>query len=275
LSPTLEVVVFTDGAAKGNPGPGGWGAVIRVARAAVRELGGCGGHTTNNRMEMTAALEALAWLRGSRNHEPLDIAIVTDSTYLIRGVTQWMASWRRRGWKTAEGLDVANRDLWEALAAAIADVKSEGRKLGWHHVRGHRGIPGNERADAIATGFAAGTAVALYNGPYSSYGIDLDSTAVRQASTPASRRVSAASGKSPRTSRTPPANSGSVSTNAGVTYLSVVDGVPARHSTWPECEQRVKGCSGARFKKAKTNADQEAILAKWGFSMKDLASSAS
>lgn len=253
MSDSLEVVVFTDGAAKGNPGPGGWGAVICVARAAVCELGAFGGHTTNNRMEMTAALEALAWLRGSGQSHALDVVIVTDSTYLIRGVTQWMASWKRRGWKTTEGTDVANRDLWEALGGALAQT-AEGRcKVQWRHVRGHAGIPGNERADAIASGFAAGTAVVLYEGPRAAYGIDLDAAGGR-------RRVTAES----------TAGGKVVSKKARYTYLSVVDGVPARHLNWPDCERRVKGRSGARFKKAAGAADEKTILAEWGFALEDL-----
>ncbi len=260
MSGPLEVVVFTDGAAKGNPGPGGWGAVIRIARAAVRELGGFGGHTTNNRMEMTAALQALNWLGSGAGGEALDVAILTDSTYLIRGVTQWMASWKRRGWKTADGSDVANRDLWEALAQALGHTALAGPKVQWRYVRGHVGIAGNERADAIASGFAAGTAVVLYEGPCASYVIDLDATTGEEPVTSSSRRKSSE-------------RSGAASKKAAYSYLSVVDGVPARHRDWAACERRVKGRSAARFKKARDSADEEAILADWGFALEDVAGS--
>jgi len=254
LSDRLEVVVFTDGAAKGNPGPGGWGAVICVDRAAVRELGASGGHTTNNRMEMTAALQALSWLRGSGASQPLAVSILTDSTYLIRGVTEWMASWKRRGWKTAEGQDVANRDLWENLAEAIAELKAVGSTVKWRYVRGHTGIAGNERADVIATTFASAIAPKLYEGPFESYGIEVDPDVAARVSQPARKGTRAAAAAPKKT----------------VTYLSVVDGIPARHATWAECERRVKGRSNARFKKAASVADEEAILAEWGFTPADL-----
>src|SRR5690606_17823749 len=138
------------------------------------------------------------------------VVIHTDSTYLIKGVTSWTKSWKRRGWKTADGGEVANRDLWEALESAVASCG----RVEWQYVRGHVGIPGNERADAIATAFAAGRRVDLYEGPYAGYGHDLDA-------------VGAAS--------VPPAKDASSSRKSAYSYLSVVDGVPARHTTWPEC----------------------------------------
>src|SRR6185295_1095683 len=96
------IVVFTDGAAKGNPGPGGWAAVIVTPDGSVRELGGGSPHTTNNRMELTGPIEALAHLKGT----PGDVAVYTDSTYVIRGISEWIPGWQRRGWKTTEGKDV-------------------------------------------------------------------------------------------------------------------------------------------------------------------------
>jgi len=245
VTEAIEVSAFTDGAAKGNPGPGGWGAVLRVARATVRELGGSGGYTTNNRMELTAALRSLQWIGQAAGSCDARVLILTDSTYLIRGVTAWTKAWKRRGWKTADGGDVANRDLWEALEAAVAACG----KVDWRYVRGHVGIAGNERADAIATGFASGKHVDLYEGPYAEYGHDLDAI--------------------PQAGAAPAAKDKSTGKKV-YSYLSVVDGVPARHSSWPDCERRVKGRSGARFKKAATAAEEEATLAEWGFSLQDL-----
>src|SRR5215471_5602787 len=106
-----EFVVFTDGAAKGNPGPGGWGVVIVTLDARVRELGGGAPHTTNNRMELTGPIEALLYLKPTAG----PVAIYTDSTYVIRGIREWIPAWERRGWKTVEGKDVLNRELWERL----------------------------------------------------------------------------------------------------------------------------------------------------------------
>lgn len=258
MSEPVQVLVFTDGAAKGNPGPGGWGAVVRVGRATVCELGGAGGHTTNNRMEMTGALEALRWLGRSAVAASVEVSVLTDSTYLIRGVTQWMPAWKKKGWKTASGSDVANRDLWEALGVALAEATAAGATMRWRYVRGHVGIAGNERADAIASGYASGARVSLYQGPYAGYGVDLD--------TVGSEASSAASSASP--------GAGKTTGKRPYSYLSVVDGVAVRHTNWPACERRVKGRSGARFKKAASAADEAAILAGWGFSIEDVSGSA-
>ncbi|MES1253980.1 MAG: ribonuclease HI, partial [Acidobacteriota bacterium] len=141
------IIVFTDGAAKGNPGPGGWGVVIVSPAGHVVELGGGAGLTTNNKMELTGAIEALQRLNGTMGA----VAIYTDSTYVIQGISKWIWGWRRRGWKTADGGDVQNRELWERLAREV-DARGA-NTIAWHYVRGHSGIPGNERVDEIANAF--------------------------------------------------------------------------------------------------------------------------
>ncbi len=134
-----EVIVHTDGACKGNPGPGGWGAVLSYA-GAEKELFGGEAQTTNNRMELRAVIEALNALnRGCR------VRVVTDSQYVHKGVELWMEGWKRKNWKTAAGKPVANRDLWEALNEALRQ-----HEVRWEWVRGHQGHPGNERADGLA-----------------------------------------------------------------------------------------------------------------------------
>ncbi len=241
----MPTVVFADGAAKGNPGPGGWGAVVVTPDGQVTELGGGERHTTNNRMELTAAIEALRHV-GPTTHE---VALYTDSTYVIRGIREWIHAWRRRGWRTADGGDVVNRDLWEALAAAERRVG----RVTWHYVRGHAGVPGNERVDEIANTFAAGRRPALYRGPLVRYGVAVLDL--------------------PDDTRPPPRSSAARSRSRAATpysYLSVVDGRPARHATWAECERRVKGRSGARFKKAMTPDEEAAILRAWGFAPEDV-----
>ncbi len=133
------VVVFTDGACSGNPGPGGWGAVLSY-RGRTREL--CGGEplTTNNRMELMAAIQALEALK-----RPVPVRVHTDSTYLKGGITQWIERWKANGWRTSRKKPVKNEDLWRRLDAALA-----GHTVEWRWIKGHAGDPGNERADALA-----------------------------------------------------------------------------------------------------------------------------
>lgn len=131
--------IFTDGACAGNPGPGGWGALLRHGEH-ERELCGGAPDTTNNRMELTAAIEALRALR-----RDCEIDLYTDSEYLRRGVTEWLAAWKRNGWRTASRRPVKNIDLWQALDAEIGT-----HDIRWHWVKGHSGHAGNERADRLA-----------------------------------------------------------------------------------------------------------------------------
>jgi ribonuclease HI len=146
--PVKVVAATCDGACSGNPGPGGWGALLRFADGSVHELGGAEGATTNNRMELTAALAVLERLRDL----PRDPALVirTDSRYLIDGLEKWLPGWKRKGWRTASGGAVLNRDLWEQLDRA----RLPGLRL--QHVRGHSGDPDNDRCDAIAVAFSRG-----------------------------------------------------------------------------------------------------------------------
>jgi ribonuclease HI len=133
------VEIFSDGACKGNPGPGGWGALLRYGRN-ERELFGGEANTTNNRMELMAAIQALEALK-----RPCRVRITTDSQYVKRGVNEWMARWKRNGWRTADRKEVKNRDLWERLDQALAR-----HQLEWKWVKGHAGHPENERADQLA-----------------------------------------------------------------------------------------------------------------------------
>jgi ribonuclease HI len=135
-----DVEAFTDGACRGNPGPGGWGVLLRARDGRTKELHGGAADTTNNRMELTAAIEALKSLK-----RRCSVALYTDSTYVRNGITQWLPGWRARGWRTADKKPVKNQDLWEALAELAAKHDVE-----WHWVKGHAGHDGNERADALA-----------------------------------------------------------------------------------------------------------------------------
>jgi ribonuclease HI len=134
-----DVEIYTDGACRGNPGPGGWGAVLS-AQGREKEISGAQRDTTNNRMELQAVISALQALK-----RPAQVRLYTDSQYVRRGVLEWLPQWKLRGWKTADKKPVRNQDLWEQLDAARA-----GHQIEWHWVPGHSGVPGNERCDALA-----------------------------------------------------------------------------------------------------------------------------
>ena len=134
-----EVVIYTDGACRGNPGPGGWGAILYYGEK-EKDLFGSESETTNNRMELTAAIQALNALS-----RPCSVKLYTDSQYVRQGVLEWMANWKKRGWKTAARKPVKNQDLWQTLDTAMGRHEIE-----WHWVKGHAGVPGNERADELA-----------------------------------------------------------------------------------------------------------------------------
>ncbi|GJL87990.1 MAG: ribonuclease H [Minwuia thermotolerans] len=135
----MEVEIWTDGACSGNPGPGGWGAVLRFGER-ERELSGGEAQTTNNRMELRAAIEALNALK-----RPCDVLLHTDSRYVMDGITDWIRGWKARGWKTAAKKPVKNADLWQEL-----DMANSRHQVRWHWVKGHAGDAGNERADQLA-----------------------------------------------------------------------------------------------------------------------------
>ncbi len=154
------ITIYTDGASRGNPGPGGWGAII-LDDVRVIELGGSEEHTTNNRMELMAAIEALKYA-GTLGAESIEL--FTDSEYVMKGITQWVEGWQKRGWRTASKKPVLNQDLWQHLILA-ADEK----EIAWKYVAGHSGHDLNERCDEIATSFADDAYIKLYEGARSGY----------------------------------------------------------------------------------------------------------
>ncbi len=241
LSGKARFIIYCDGACSGNPGPGGWGALVAdLMSARVVELGGGETNSTNNRMELTAATEALRYCR----KEPGDVILLTDSVYVIRGITQWIWGWKKRGWKTAEGKEVLNQALWETLLSVVSDRKGCGA-VEWRYVRGHRGTVGNEIVDQIAVSFSQNPAgSALYSGSLARYKFDV-STLPPEEALPEMKDLS-----------TPKA--------LPVAYLSLVGNVALRHATWAECERRVKGQSGAKFKKAMSEVEVDEILKSWG-----------
>lgn len=244
LNTEHKTIVFTDGASKGNPGQGGWGAVILTSDNKVKELGQAFTRVTNNQMEMLAAISALKHL--SSNSDP--IHIYTDSSYLIHGITQWIWGWMKRDWKTSQGDDVSNKEYWQNLLHLIEDRKKNGHKaVEWHHVRGHAGIAGNEKADQIASDFASGISVQLYEGSMDGYNDDVLNMPEDFGQSAAKKSKSSSSSK-----------------KKAYSYLSYVNGILRVHKSWAECEAQVKGRSGAKFKKAMSAEDERAIAESWG-----------
>lgn len=226
------ILIFTDGAAKGNPGPGGYGVVISQG-GLVHEKGGYKERTTNNEMELKAVVEALKEV--AAQNKP--VAIYTDSKYVVEGAKGWVFGWLKNGWQTKSKTDVLNKELWQELVPLLRSVEVE-----WHKVPGHVGIIGNERADAIASGFAEKGTYALYQGPLTDYGYAIHDTSFDQAK--AEERSDARKRQAQK----------------AYSYVSLVDGVVMTHQTWSECEARVKGKKNTRFKKSLDASEEQAII---------------
>jgi ribonuclease HI len=156
-------LVYVDGASSGNPGPGGWGAIVLTDEKQIIELGGHAPHVTNNQMELLAAREALSCIERERGMG-FSVQIHSDSQYLVLGMTTWTLSWKKKGWLTSQGTPVANQDLWQDLLLLASRFR-----ISWNHVRAHCGIVGNERADQIAVSFSKKQKLPLYCGPWSGY----------------------------------------------------------------------------------------------------------
>ena len=234
------VTVFTDGACSGNPGPGGWAAIVVWPNAEVQELAGALRHTTNNRMELSAVIAALRSISSRGQKHPC--RIYTDSTYAITGITSWIVRWKIKGWKTMDGNEVLNRDLWEELEALLGAFPKG--NVSWHYVRGHSGSPGNERCDEIAVSFSKGCFEPLYLGPLSGYSHDILKLPEEEGPLPA-KQSAKPKGKT-------------------LFYLSFLGGKLQRHANWSECQSRVMGKSGARFKKISSLEEQVQTLKSWG-----------
>jgi ribonuclease HI len=243
-----QIYIFSDGACKGNPGPGGWGSIILYPPAEVMELAGRAAATTNNQMEIRGTLEALRKITTLPELSKVtEVHIHSDSVYLLRGATQWIWGWIKRGWLTAEGQPVSNKEMWIELQSVLREFPKS-IKFHWHFVRGHVGIPSNERCDEIAVTAAAGRKPSLYRGSLLQYPIALLDL--------------------PEDMSIPEMKSPAVKV-AAYSYLSYVNGVAQRHADWKSCEARVKGASGAKFKKAQSAADEAEILSAWGAKIKE------
>lgn len=220
---TEDIRIFCDGASKGNPGPGGFGAIVKFD-SFVKEIGGAEAYTTNNRMELTAAIEAFRFISSGTQFGGASMAVYCDSAYVVNGITKWVYGWQKNGWQTAQKKPVENQDLWAALLDLI-----KGKTVEWQQVAGHADTPGNARCDEIASAFAEGGSPALFDGTVSEYRIDLS-------------KIGATGKRGP------------------AFYVSIVDGVAMRHVTWKECEARVKGKS-AKFKKVFSDDEERVFIA--------------
>lgn len=240
-----KILIYSDGACSGNPGPGGWGClVIFEKEKQVIELSGYDPKTTNNRMELQAAIEALKYVASTSQDISLEINIYTDSVYVIRGITQWIFGWKKRSWKNNENEEISNQDLWQELDRVVTRLKN---KLNWKYVKGHAGVPGNERCDQLAVAESKRAPLEKYRGSTSHYLFDVSVY-------PPERPL--------------PESSWAKSTGEKkkVAYLSLVNGVLKKHDTWSACEAEVKGRPGAKFKKFTTDEEEIAIKKNWGLS---------
>ncbi len=231
-----DAVIFTDGSARGNPGRGGWGMVVVLpGQKWVDEFGDAKNPTTNNEMELTAIVEALHYTALKLSLR--SVLILSDSSYCINGAVSWVSGWKRRGWKTATGGEVANLALWQELEQLQARMPVE-----YMHIKGHSGIPGNERTDVIATGYADDVDPRLYSGKLEGYGIQ---TILNIA--PTIHRS--------ESSRT--------STPKDGWYVSYVQGRVERHQDWSSCKARVHGVA-AKYKKVSSDLEEAQVLKSWG-----------
>ncbi len=231
-----KITVFTDGAAKGNPGRGGFGVVIDYG-ATVLELGGFKAYTTNNEMELKAVVEALKEVVKKGK----SVSIYTDSKYVVEGAKGWVFGWSKNGWQTKGKTDVLNKELWQELLLLLGKIE-----IRWHKVPGHVGIIGNERADTIASAFAEKGDFILYSGAKKDYGFNIDDTSYDEA------KAEARSDARKRQSQ------------KAYSYISLVDGEVKTHQTWSECEARVKGKKDVRFKKSLNPSEEKQIIKEFG-----------
>ena len=228
----MNVLVFTDGASRGNPGPAGWGAVVAGSDRVV-ELGGGKEKGTNNEAEVAAVVAAVSFVQ-NKFSDVDSVKIHSDSTYAISGATSWIHGWKKRNWQTKQGEEISNKALWQHWDRLTKNISFD---ISFQKVKGHASIPGNERADDIATAFADDTEPELFDGPRADYEISLD---------PEPQYLE----KSPL-------------------YFSLIDNKAMQHENWNDCQARVKGES-AKYKKVRTVAERDELLAEWGVELADV-----
>ncbi len=231
---TNEVIIFTDGACSKNPGPGGWAYLIYfVEKDLLFEAGGHEPASTNNKMEIEAAIQALDFL--TQKEGAFRVRIQADSKYLIDGITQWIKGWKAKNWIKSDGAAVQNQEHWKRLEEKVSAI-SKNSQIEWSYVPAHSGIGCNERVDEVAVAFSKGNPIAFFSGSAQAVGLD------------------------PVGDCAPSAKAKKISPQ----YLSFIEGKLETHTTWAECENRVRGKANAKFKKVVTEAERTAVLSKWG-----------
>ncbi|HEY4479064.1 MAG TPA: RNase H family protein [Candidatus Paceibacterota bacterium] len=245
--------IFTDGSSRGNPGPGGWGAIVVFDfqfstfsdEVKVTELGGYEDRTTNNRMELTAVIKALEFLNASAEGGSASggksYKLFSDSRYVINGASKWVHGWKKNNWITSSKNPVQNKDLWEEL-----DYLAQTAALNWVYVGGHVGIAANERCDQIATAFADGKKVELYSGILANYALKN----ILDMSTDSAKEVSKSSTRARGRAK-------------AFSYVSKVHGKIETHKTWADCEARIKGQSGALYRKTLSKEEEKSLINLW------------
>ena len=236
-----KTIIFTDGSSRGNPGSGGWGAIVAYGKDSarkVKELGDANKHTTNNRMELTAVIEALSF--AGQKIPSIPIILYTDSQYVKKGATEWVHGWQKNDWKTKAKEEVLNRDLWEKLLPLVSAFDIEIKVI-----KGHAGVSGNERCDVIATSFADNTEAKLFDGDFSDYKVSLDIKVLHSTGNDSAKSKNSTKGKK------------------AYSYVSSIKGVVTTHKTWAECEARVKGQPNARFKKTFSKSEEEELVKRF------------
>jgi ribonuclease HI len=242
-----QIIIYGDGACSGNPGPGGYGAIVLFPDGTVEELAAHYPQTTNNRMEILAVMESFKLIIKSHHFVTLkSLQIFTDSVYLIRGATQWLFGWKKKGWKNATGEPIANPDLWSEMDKVLFQMKTKNPdlKIEWNFVKGHADIPGNERCDEIAVAMSKNNHIDLYFGSADGYLFDIY--------------------KLPEKKPLPDMKSKDTGPKKTSWYLSLVNGVFKTHKTWGECEAVVKGRPGVKFKKVSSDEEEAQIKKQWG-----------
>ncbi len=245
-----KIIMYTDGSSRGNPGPGGWGVIVADDKNVV-ELGGGEPMTTNNRMELTAAIEGLSFMASqlpTTNYQlPTKIDMRVDSQYVINGITKWVHGWQKNGWVNSKKERVLNRELWEVLIDVLISVKTQATKVSWSYTPGHVGIPGNERADEIATGYADKKPPELFRGAREIYETNLDQVEGNQINKKQKKSLEEKARQKMKV----------------YSYVSLVKGKIMIHATWAECEQQVKGVKNVKFKKSVSAEDESVIIGEF------------